>query len=159
MTGKRLTVDRLSDGRSDTLIPPPAVVWIMLLDGSADADLDAAYAHCVERLQSAVTTADGIDPDRKRAIERGALAELSIEDAAAVLAVGRSDLTADAIHHELLDRILIGMSTAVLDVDSLARAVSIDRTGKELQQRIEGRAPMTVAEYVEIRHAIEARIP
>lgn len=129
----------------------------MLLDGSVHDDLDAAYAECVDCLRSAASAANGLNADRARPIERGDLSDLTIEDAAAVLAGGRTDLSAEAIRHELLDRILIGMSTAVLDVDSLARAVSVDRSPKELQQRIEGRAPMTVAEYVEIRHAIADR--
>lgn len=130
----------------------------MLLDEVGDDDLGRLRSDCVTRLQDAVAgRRDALDGTVIQAIDAGALEELTIEDAAGVLAGEHGAPSADVIRAELLDRILIGMSTAVIDVDTLAREITLDRSAKELQQRIEGRAPMTLAEFVDIRHAIAAR--
>ncbi|MUW15141.1 hypothetical protein GJ633_11125 [Halorubrum sp. CBA1125] len=81
---------------------------------------------------------------------------LTVADGAAVLAL-RDDRDADAIVAELRDHLLIGMTTAVLDVDSIASAIEADLTGQEVQQALEGRAAMTLAELAEIAAVIERR--
>lgn len=103
------------------------------------------------------TADDAIRAATDRPVEdlRGELGDLELTDVAAVLAAG-SDARPDAMRDELLDQLLIAMTTAVIDVDALAGRVPLDLTGKEIQQRIEGRAPMTLREYALIRHTIGA---
>lgn len=51
------------------------------------------------------------------------------------------------------------MTTAVLDVDALESELAIEMDAKEIQQKIEQRAPMSFDEYVHIQHAIVANTP
>lgn len=114
-------------------------------------------------------TADAADSDEFRtelsdsgtltAIREGDGGGVTIDDAAVILASGADRRDPSSIRAELFDRLLIGMTNAVLDVDTLANEVALDLSGKELQQRIEGRVPMTLAEYAHIRHAIARRTP
>lgn len=83
-------------------------------------------------------------------------AGLSVTDAAAILALD-ADRDADTILFELRDHLLMGMTTAVLDVDTLAGAIDADLTGQEVQQALEGRTEMTLAQLAEIQAVIEAR--
>ncbi|GAB7092100.1 hypothetical protein JCM18237_23710 [Halorubrum luteum] len=90
------------------------------------------------------------------AVANGTVAELSVEDAAAILATSREP-DADTIVFELRDHLLMGMTTAVLDVDTIAGAIDADLTGQEIQQAIEGRAEMTLAQLAEVMAVIEGR--
>ncbi|QHS16904.1 DUF5791 family protein [Halopenitus persicus] len=96
--------------------------------------------------------------DRIDAIAGGAVTGISIEEAASVLAVA-DDRDPDAIVYELRDHLLMGMTTAVVDVDTLAGAIDADLTGQELQQALEGRTRMTIGQLAEITAALEARRP
>lgn len=91
-------------------------------------------------------------------IEAGEVPELAVEDAAALLALG-SDRDASAIIFELRDHLLMGMTTAVLDVDTIAGAIDADLTGQEVQQVLEGRSRMTLSQLAEIQGLIEERSP
>ncbi|MEF8831550.1 MAG: DUF5791 family protein [Halobacteriales archaeon] len=86
-------------------------------------------------------------------------AALDLADAAAVLALDPAQPNADAIRREALDDLLLGMTTAVLDVETLAANLALDLSPRELQQRIEGRAPMTLAEYVHVLSYIDRQKP
>ena len=86
------------------------------------------------------------------------LAAITLEDAAALLALP-DDRGADDVVFEVRDHLLMGMTTAVLDVDTLAAGVDADLTGQEIQQAIEGRATMTAAELAAIAAVIEDRKP
>lgn len=124
-----------------------------------EADTPDELAGCYLAALRAVIEDEAPDPsgDRRTAVEDGNADALTIGDASRILAIDADGLDGAAIEAELLDRILIEMSNAVVDVDTLANEVEIDRSGKELQQRIEGRAPMSLLEYAAIRHAIAAR--
>ncbi|AGN02040.1 hypothetical protein L593_10475 [Salinarchaeum sp. Harcht-Bsk1] len=102
----------------------------------------------------------GIDEATLRALVDGdaerAAAALDLEDAAAIQALD-SALDADAIYAEACDHLLLGMSMAVLDVDTIAAEYEGERSGKGIQQRIERRAPMTLAEYARIEHFVANR--
>lgn len=82
-------------------------------------------------------------------------ADTDLETVAARLAANEPD-SPDVVYEELLDQLLIEMTTAVVDVERLASQLQLDIGAKELQQRIEGRAPMTLREYALIRHTIVA---
>jgi hypothetical protein len=125
------------------------------------AELRAAYE---TRLRTVVEThgvdavadATGVDADRLADLVDGGSPELTVEEAAAVLGV-EPDVDAEVVVYELRDHLLMGMTTGVLDVDTLASEVDADLTGQEVQQAIEGRIPMTLAQLAELQRAIAAR--
>jgi hypothetical protein len=49
------------------------------------------------------------------------------------------------------------MTTGVMDVDAVASELEIDLDAKEVQQKIERRAPMTFDEFVHVQHVIASR--
>ncbi len=127
------------------------------------AALETAYT---EQLSSTISSAGtdtvvsetGLDADVIAAVANGDTAELAVTDAAAILAVSEETPDADAIIFELRDHILLGMTTAVLDVDTIAANVDLDLTGQEIQQAIEGRTEMTLAQLAAIQALIEGRM-
>lgn len=86
----------------------------------------------------------------------GDVAGVTVADGAAVLAL-TTDREADEIVAELRDHLLIGMATAVLDVDTIAASIDADLTGQEVQQALEGRTAMTLGQLAEIMAIIERR--
>ncbi|MFD1513494.1 DUF5791 family protein [Halomarina rubra] len=83
--------------------------------------------------------------------------EVTLEEAAAILAADPATPDADAIQAEALDALMMGMSMAVVDVETLSSDLDAQLDPKEIQQMIEGRFPVTLAEYARIHHAIESR--
>lgn len=124
------------------------------------AELAAEYRAAVGAIVDAVgveTVAERTDvaPERLRSVAAGEVADppLTVAEAAAVLATGSEYPDAETIELEVRDALLLGMSTAVLDVDAVAAEIDgLDATA--VHQRIEGRQPTTLAEYAEIRHVI-----
>jgi len=51
----------------------------------------------------------------------------------------------------------MGMSTAVLDVEALAAGIDDAMEPKEIQQKVEGRHPLTLGEYAVLHAFIEGR--
>ncbi|WP_181685925.1 DUF5791 family protein [Halorhabdus salina] len=95
----------------------------------------------------------GLDRETLAAIADGESTDLTVDDAAAIIAV-EDDRDADAIAADARDRLLLAMSSAVMDVDALARRIDGDVTAKELQQKIEGRHPMGLGEYADVLAAV-----
>lgn len=93
------------------------------------------------------------------AIAAGEAVDLTLEEAAAILGTDPETPPADAIEAEALDELMMGMSMAVLDVETLSSHIDAEIEPKEIQQMIEGRFPVTLAEYARIHHAIESRKP
>ncbi|ELZ74329.1 hypothetical protein C455_17811 [Haloferax larsenii JCM 13917] len=127
--------------------------------GAVSADeLRAAYE---DELRAAVETV-GADAAAaaadvsEQALSNGML-ELTLEQAAEILALTDENPDADAIVWEFRDHLLMGMTTGILDVDSLASAVDLDLNGQEVQQAIEGRTSVTLNELAAIHHAIAVR--
>ncbi|WP_396610429.1 DUF5791 family protein [Haloferax sp. S1W] len=122
------------------------------------AELRAAYE---DELRSAIDAA-GADAAADAAgvseqvLSNGVL-ELTLEQAASILALTDGNPDADAIVWEFRDHLLMGMTTGILDVDSLASEVALDLTGQEVQQAIEGRTSVSLNELAAIHHAIEVR--
>ena len=133
-------------------------------EGATAGDLLAAYA---AELAAAV---DGTDP--------AALAEQTGVDEAviAALATGDADAVADVrlggaaavlepaegvpahdIAHEVRDHLMMGMVTAILDVDTIAAEIDVDLTGQEVQQALEGRTRLTLGELAEIQALVVER--
>ncbi|EJN60641.1 DUF5791 family protein [Halogranum rubrum] len=85
------------------------------------------------------------------------VSDLTVEEAAAILAVSEEYPDERGIVLEVRDHLLMGMTTAVLDVDTIAANIDVDLTGQEVQQAIEGRTPMTLAEFAAIHGLIAER--
>jgi len=82
---------------------------------------------------------------------------LTLEEAAAILALDGERPPADSIEAEARDVLLMGMSTAVLDVEALAAGIDDAMEPKEIQQKIEGRHPLTLAEYAVLHQYIGSK--
>lgn len=129
----------------------------------ADDEPDELVEQYLEEL-AGILDAQSVDhPDVPETIadtiSRSAATEISLTDAAAILALRERQLDAEAIQYELRDQLLIEMSNAVVDVETLAANTDLTLSGTELQQRIEGRAPINLAEYAQVKVAIAARTP
>jgi hypothetical protein len=98
----------------------------------------------------------GVDETVLDALANGHSPELTLEVAMAVLALDEDRPDAETLRTEALDILLMGMTTAVLDVDAVAAGVDGDFDPKEIQQKIEGRYPMTLAEYARFHQFIES---
>jgi hypothetical protein len=140
----------------------------MLYDAAEDpGDLspDALREAYETQLRSATSAVDtetaaaesGVDADRIRALEAGAVPDLSVEDAAALLALDDGRPDAESIVLELRDHLLMAMTTGVVDVDTLAANVDLDLSGQEVQQALEGRTEMTLAQLAAIHQFLAAR--
>jgi len=105
------------------------------------------------------TVVDGTGLDRATvaAIDAGEMPELTVEEAAEVLALDDGAPDADAIAWEARDHVLMGMTTAVVDVDTIAREIEIDLDGKEIQQAVEGRLPTTLEQFATVQAYVDAR--
>lgn len=126
------------------------------------AELRRAYA---EELAAVVndlgvdTVADGTSLNRAtvEAIVSGEEPEVTLAEAAEVLALAEDAPDADAIAWEARDHLLMGMTVGVLDVDTVAAEIETDLDGKEVQQAIEGRMPMTLTQYAKLHAFIASR--
>ena len=119
---------------------------------------EAALAEIVDRVGSE-ETAERTDLDRERlsVLVDGGSPALTIEEVASILALDPDEPSAEAVHAELLDRLMIDMTTAVVDVETVAANVEGDRSPTEVQQQVEGRAPMTLETYARVRHFLASR--
>ena len=130
-------------------------------DAITAASLLAAFETLIgeaanEAGREAVIDEAGLTERAADAVTDGDVAELTLADGAAVLAAA-GDRDPDAMVAELRDHLLIGMATAVLDVDTLAARIDADLTGQEVQQALEGRTAMTLGQLAEIMAVIERR--
>lgn len=135
-----------------------------MLRGEIDAAAADGPAHLLdayaEQLGEAVAAVGvdavvaGTDLDRST-VERAAdgdVGDLTLAEAASILSAAPDRPDADAVAAEARDILLLGMTTAVLDVESLASELDGAMEPKELQQKVEGRHPMTLAEYAAVHY-------
>ncbi|MFD1527510.1 DUF5791 family protein, partial [Halolamina salina] len=99
----------------------------------------------------------GLDRATVEAIGEGERPELTLEEASEILALTEGAPDAEDIAWEARDHVLMGMTTAVVDVDTVARETDIGLDGKEIQQAIEGRLPTTLKQFAAIQAYIDAR--
>ena len=123
-------------------------------------EYEEALAAIVERegVEDAAA-ASGVDAERLDALLAGESPELTVEEAAALLALSEEWPDAEGIVLEVRDNLMLQMSSAVMDVDSLAAGLDVDLDPKEIQQKIEGRQPMTLDEYARIHRHIASENP
>ncbi len=98
-----------------------------------------------------------VDPDTVAALAEGDSPSVAVPDAAGILALGEAYPDAETIETMACEHLLLGMSMAVLDVDSLAGELSLDLSAKEIQQKLERRASMTLDEFVAMEYVIADR--
>lgn len=133
-------------------------------DEPAAADLLAAFEAMVTEAAASVDDDRlvgevGLSEAAATAARDGDVGEMTLADAAAVLAAADGDRDADAMVVETRDHLLMGMATAVLDVDAIAAKIDADLTGQEVQQALEGRTRMTLGQLAEILAVVERRKP
>lgn len=123
-------------------------------------DLRSAYddllAGAVEAvgLETVIELTDA-DEGTLQAIGNGESPDIDLETATAILATDPDLPDMEAIETEARDILLMGMSIAVMDVEALASAINDELEPKEIQQKVEGRAPMTLDEYALLHSTIE----
>ena len=135
-------------------------------DDAADlsaAGLQTAYETRLQEILDTVgvETADAetdLDRDTLAGVADGEAADLTLTEAAAIAALDDEFPDAEAVVLETRDHLLMGMTTAVLDVDAIAANLDVGLTGQEVQQAIEGRVEMTLAELAAIQSVIEQRL-
>ncbi|WP_256683965.1 DUF5791 family protein [Halococcus qingdaonensis] len=93
------------------------------------------------------------------ALTNGESPSLTLDEAAAVLALDPEEPDADAIAMEARDHLLMGMTTAVLDVEALESGIDGALDAREIQQKIEGRLAMELDEFALLHGYIEERKP
>ncbi len=132
----------------------PAAGTVSALRAAYDEQLAAVFESTDVETAAAET---GIAPETLAAIDAGESPEVTVREAAAILALDPERPDADAIVYELRDHLLMGMTTGVLDVDTIASRISVDLTGQEVQQALEGRTEMTLDQLAAIQHVIETQ--
>lgn len=99
----------------------------------------------------------GINETVLDALAAGETPTIDLADAAAIQALAPDAPDAEAIHVEATEHLLLGMSMAVLDVDAVAADVELELSPKEIQQKLERRAPMTLSEFAWLEHHITSQ--
>jgi len=125
-------------------------------------DLQASYEQVLAATVDAqgvapVAAETGVDEETLRALVAGESPEMTLEEGAAVLATDRDRPDADFLVADARDILLMGMSQAVLDVEAVASGIDGAMEPKEIQQKVEGRYPMTLREYALLHQYIESK--
>jgi len=129
-------------------------------DEAVRADYEATLAGVVEAEGVDAVAADsGVDPAVLDALAAGESPELTVEEAAAILAASDDYPAAEDLLLEVQDHLMLQMSSAVMDVEALASGLDDDYDAKELQQKLEGRQPMTLAEYARVHRHLAGENP
>jgi hypothetical protein len=95
-------------------------------------------------VETAVTETD-LERETVEALQPGESPTVTLSKAASVLTEAGNRPGAETIIAEAREVLLLGMSTAILDVESVASQLDFGLDPKEIQAKIEGRQPMTIA--------------
>lgn len=134
-----------------------------LVDAPGDHDGDTLHDAYLAALRDvviaegvgSVASTANIDESTVRALADGETPRLDLKEAAAIVAI-QEDATADEIAALARDALLMGMTNAVLDVESLAAAVDDELEPREIQSKVEGRYPMTLEEFAHLHAHLQA---
>lgn len=126
------------------------------------AELRERYDHrLVEAIEESgveeAAAESGVDEEVVVALVEGESPELSLEEAAELLALSADVRDAETVILETRDDLLMGMTTGVMDVDTIASNIEHDLTGQEVQQALEGRTRMTLDQLAAIHQFIASR--
>ena len=103
-----------------------------------------------------VAGSSGVDESTLRALESGDSPELNLEEASAVMAIAEGTADAETIATVSRDALLMGMTTAVLDVEAVESGIGGRLEAREIQSKIEGRFPLTLGEFALLQQYIES---
>lgn len=142
----------------------------MLVDEIADpdavspAEVRAEYVATIAAIVEAVgveTAAEetSLDESTLESLVAGEDPRLTMEEATELLALSEEYPDAESLLLEIRDSVMLGMSSAVMDVDAMEAGLPLDIEARDIQQKIEGRQPMTLAEYAHIAHYIATENP
>lgn len=92
-----------------------------------------------------------------QALLDGESPELTLQEAASILAVLDSAPDAETIAALSRDALLMGMTTAVLDVEAVESGIGGELEAREIQSKVEGRFPMTLREFALLHHYIASK--
>ncbi|AFZ71911.1 DUF5791 family protein [Natronobacterium gregoryi] len=101
----------------------------------------------------------GLDRSTLEGVLDGDASDISLEEAAEILALEEGIRDAETVVTMATENLLMGMSTAVMDVDAVESELEIEMDAKEAQQKIERRASMSFEEYVHLQHVIVGNMP
>ncbi|WP_178916225.1 DUF5791 family protein [Natronomonas gomsonensis] len=99
----------------------------------------------------------GVETGTLRALLDGEDPELTLEEGAAILAVLADTPDAETIAVLSRDALLMGMTTAVLDVEAVESGVGGQLEAREIQSKVEGRFPITLREFALLHQFIESK--
>lgn len=94
-----------------------------------------------------------IESDRLDAIEAGDADDVTLADATAVLALD-AKTDAEALLAAARETVLLEMSTAVVDVETLAADLDGELSPQEVHAAVEGRLPLSLEQYARIRYRL-----
>lgn len=131
---------------------------------AADLDPDALRRAYLETIGDTIATVgleavvagSPLDRTTVEAVAAGQAETVSLETAGAILAQSADRPDADTITAEARDLLLLGMTEAVLDVERLSSRIDGAIGARAIQAKVEGRQPMTLAEYARLHHAVAA---
>lgn len=134
-----------------------------LVDDPGDRTPAELYERYIAELQAVIddhgieTVADWSDVDRETLSElsTGNEPELTIEESAAILSVAEDIPDGETITAVARDELLMGMTTAVLDVEAVESGLGGELEAREIQSKIEGRFPMTLREFARLYQYID----
>ncbi|MFQ3284115.1 MAG: hypothetical protein ACI9TI_002320 [Natronomonas sp.] len=109
--------------------------------------LDALAAVVDNHGVEPVAERSGLDPEDLRSVLAGDDPGLTLEESASILAVPEDAPDGETIAAVARDDLLMGMTTAVLDVEAVESGVDGELEAREIQSKIEGRFPMTLREF------------
>lgn len=129
-------------------------------DGLTPADLHREYLDALgdivdELGVDAVADRTGLPEETLVSLVDGEHPPLTLADACAILGATDDWADAETVKLEVRDSIMLGMSSAVLDLEALERILDLGLDAKTIQQKIEGRRSMTLEEYAAIVLGIE----
>jgi hypothetical protein len=169
VTGLAEALARSGDGVTDELNPLTSgtATGAMLHDVENAGELTPNELRArYDELLRAVVESHGSDTIREEtgvggvgALTNGESPPLTLDEAATVLALDPEEPDADAIAMEARDHLLMGMTTAVLDVEAVESGIDGALDAREIQQKIEGRLAMELDELALLHGYIEERKP
>jgi hypothetical protein len=99
----------------------------------------------------------GVETETLRALSNGEDPELTLEEGASILAALSETPDAETIATLSRDALLMGMTTAVLDVEAVESGVGGQLEAREIQSKVEGRFPITLREFALLHQYIESK--
>lgn len=121
------------------------------------SEYDALLVETIERAgKDAVVEQTEVDRATVDTLAAGESPDLTFDETTAILGVNEELPDADSIEAEARDILLMGMSIAVLDVEAIAAGLNDELEPKEIQQKVEGRFPMSLDEYAMLHQFIES---